>query len=141
MWTLWRLDPYVSANGEAVVLDPDAIKRQERYDGKSVLRATTRLSGEAIVKAYRQLYRVERTFRELKGPFELRPVDHDVDRRIRGRVMVCFLSYVLEMALRQALGGGKAVSEADDHAVREGLGRLGAGEVTARRGGTCCARR
>jgi transposase len=43
---------------------------------------------------------VERTFRDLKGPLELRPIRRFVDRRIRGHVTVCFLVCALEMALR-----------------------------------------
>jgi hypothetical protein len=70
-------------------------------------------SCRTIVWAYRQLYRVERAFRELKGPFEMRPVYHWVDRRIRGHIVVCFPAYELEMALRQALGKRKVVSEKD----------------------------
>jgi hypothetical protein len=126
--------PYVRLRGKAVELSREAIKRKERYDGKYVLRASTELSGEEIAKAYRQLYRVERAFRELKGPFELRPVYHWVDRRIRGHIMVCFLAYVLEMAIRQALGKGVAASERDYHAVMEDLRRVGVGEVVSRRG-------
>ena len=48
---------------------------------------------------------MERAFRLLKDPLELRPIRHFTDRRIRGHVMVCFLAYALEMALRQALSG------------------------------------
>ena len=126
--------PYVRLRGNAVEISRQAIGRKARYDGKYVLRANTELTGEEIAKAYRQLYRVERAFRELKGPFELRPVYHWVDRRIRGHIMVCFLAYVLEMAIRQALGGGVAASERDYHAVMEDLRRVGVGEVKSRRG-------
>ena len=47
---------------------------------------------------------MERVFREVKGPLELRPIRHFTDRRIRGHVMVCFVAYALEMALRQTMG-------------------------------------
>ena len=126
--------PYVRLAGEAVRLNREAIERHRRYDGKYVLRANTELSGPEIAKAYRQLYRVERAFRELKGPFEMRPVYHYVDRRIRAHVAVCFLAYVLEMAIRQALGKNGVLSEKDYHAVMEDLRRLGVVEVTTGRG-------
>ena len=126
--------PYVRLAGEAVRLNREAIERHRRYDGKYVLRASTELTGPEIAKTYRQLYRVERAFRELKGPFEMRPVYHYVDRRIRAHVAVCFLAYVLEMAMRQALGKSGVLSEKDYHAVMQDLRRLGVVEVTTRRG-------
>ena len=125
--------PYVRLSGEAARLNREAIERHRRYDGKYVLRANTQLTGPEIARAYRQLYRVERAFRELKGPFEMRPVYHYVNRRIRAHVAVCFLAYVLEMALRQALGQSGVLSEKDYHAVMEDLGRLAVGEVATRR--------
>lgn len=107
--TVYR--PFLKMQGRMVEVNEDAIARGPRYDGKYVLRANTDLTAEEIARAYRQLYQVERAFRELKGPFELRPMYHFTDRRIRGHIVVCFLAYVLEMALRQALGGGKVASE------------------------------
>jgi ribosomal protein L22 len=126
--------PYVRLRGGALTIDREAIRRRARMDGKYVLRANTALSGEEIVRAYRQLYRVERAFRELKGPFEMRPVYHWVDRRIRGHIVVCFLAYVLEMALRQALGKGQVVSEKDYRAVMADVRKLKVVEVQTRRG-------
>ncbi|MCL6596985.1 MAG: hypothetical protein K6V73_12385 [Firmicutes bacterium] len=126
--------PYVRLGGRAVTIDREAIRRRARLDGKYVLRANTALSGEEIVRAYRQLYRVERASRELKGPFEMRPVYHWVDRRIRGHIVVCFLAYVLEMALRQALGKGEVVSEKDYRAVMADVRKLKVVEVQTRRG-------
>ena len=126
--------PYVRLSGKAVSVSKEAIERLGRLDGKYVLRANTELSGEEIARAYRQLYRVERAFRELKGPFEMRPVYHWVDRRIRAHIMVCFLAYVLEMAIRQALGNGKAASEKDYHKVMADLRKMKVVEVQTRRG-------
>jgi hypothetical protein len=69
----------------------------------------------------------------VKGPLELRPIRHFVDRRIRGHVAVCFLAYALEMALRQALAGGKGnvALEHDYHEVMGDLARLGVGTLTS----------
>ena len=43
------------------------------------------------------------------------------------------LAYVLEMAIRQALGKARVLSEKDYHAVMEDLRRLGVGEVVSSR--------
>jgi hypothetical protein len=123
--------PYVEVVGKAVRLSEEAIARQARLDGKYILRANTQLESSEIARVYRQLWRVERAFREVKGPFQLRPLRHFVDRRIRGHVMVCFMAYALEMAIRQGMAkvkaeGGEAgvAQEADYHQVMEDLSRL-----------------
>ena len=117
---------YLRVQGKAIAIDETKIARSERYDGKYVLRSNAELSHQDIVLAYRQLYQVERAFRDLKGPLELRPIRHFTDKRIRGHVMVCFLAYALEMALRQALAGkkGAVVAEGDYHEIMRDLDRL-----------------
>jgi Rrf2 family protein len=89
-------------------LSEEAIARQARLDGTYILRANTNLEPAEIARVYRQLWHVERAFRDLKGPFQLRPMRHFVDRRIRGHVIVCFLAYALEMAIRQGMGLAEA---------------------------------
>ncbi|MHB1937972.1 MAG: IS1634 family transposase [Acidobacteriaceae bacterium] len=118
--------PYVRVRGKLVAIDAEALKKKARTDGKYVLRSSAELSPEQIFRAYRQLYQVERVFRAVKGPLELRPIRHFTDRRIRGHVMVCFLAYALEMALRQAMGQqhGGLLSEHDYRAVMTDLGKL-----------------
>ena len=118
--------PYVRVKGKLVAIDAEALRRKARYDGKYVLRSSAELSPEEIVRAYRQLSQVERVFREVKGPLELRPIRHFTDPRIRGHVMVCFLAYALEMALRQAMADehGGILNEHDYHAVMTDLGQL-----------------
>jgi len=59
----------------------------------------------------------------------MRPIYHYVDRRIRAHVAVCFLAYVMEMAIRQALGKNGVLSEKDYHAVMEDLRRTTALET------------
>ncbi|PTQ50825.1 MAG: Mobile element protein [Hydrogenibacillus schlegelii] len=51
----------------ALVVDTDAVKRAARYDGKSLLRTNTDLDPEAVVRAYKDLWRVERAFRTLRS--------------------------------------------------------------------------
>lgn len=87
----------------ALVVDADAVKRAARYDGKYLLRTHTDLDPEAVVRAYKDLWRVERAFRTLKSALDLRPMFHWTERRVRGHVMVCFLALVLESLLWRKL--------------------------------------
>jgi len=84
-------------------IDADRAKEEARYEGKYVLRTTTDLSAGEVTQAYKQLWRVERAFRELKHRLEVRLMYHWTDKRIRSHVMVCFLAFYLEARLHQAL--------------------------------------
>lgn len=87
----------------ALVLDPEAVARAARYDGKYLLRTNTDLEPEAVVAAYKDLWRVERAFRTLKSTLDLRPMYHWTPSRVRGHIMVCFLALVLESVLWRKL--------------------------------------
>jgi hypothetical protein len=55
-----------------------------------------------VVRAYKQLKEVERGFRTLKGPLELRPIHHRLEDRVRSHVFLCMLAYYLSWHLRRA---------------------------------------
>jgi hypothetical protein len=84
-------------------IDDEAVKKDERLDGKFVLRTTTRLSAEEVAQAYKGLWRVERTFREQKSTLEIRPIYHQTDRQCVGHIVASFLALRLEVDLQRAL--------------------------------------
>lgn len=81
----------------------EAVKKDERLDGKFVLRTTTKLSAKDVAQAYKGLWRVERTFREQKSTLEVRPIYHQRDRQCVGHIMASFLALRLEVDLQRAL--------------------------------------
>jgi len=60
------------------------------------------LSTPEVVRSYKQLQRVERAFRTLKGPLEIRPIHHRLEERVRAHVFLCMLAYYLAWHLREA---------------------------------------
>lgn len=82
---------------EAKVLD------ETRYDGLWVLRAHTALSTSQVALRYKELWRVERIFRDTKTLLRTRPIYHKVDETIRGHVFCSFLALVLLRELDRAL--------------------------------------
>ena len=77
-------------------LDRAAIKREARLDGKWLLRTSDEtLTAADLAAAYRQLYQVERGWRDLKGALKLRPVFHHREDRIRSHVQLCWLALLL----------------------------------------------
>jgi len=85
----------------------EAIRKEAQLDGVYVVR--TSLSSEVmpaddVVQAYKDLARVERSFRSLKTvDLEIRPIRHWNADRVRAHVFLCMLAYHVEWHLRQAL--------------------------------------
>jgi transposase len=83
----------------------DEIEAEAALDGIYVLRTSVseaELEAPDVVRAYKQLKQVERAFRTLKGPLELRPIHHRLEDRVRAHVFLCTLAYYLAWHLRQA---------------------------------------
>ena len=66
---------YLLMKKDAVVgIDRQALKDEERYDGKYVLRTNSDIDTDQVALAYKDFWRVERAFRDLKTTLDLRPV-------------------------------------------------------------------
>jgi hypothetical protein len=94
---------FVRVQRGAVSLDRAAIERDARLDGKFVLRTNTALDPADVARAYKSLWRVERTFRETKSTLEVRPVFHHRDDTTIGHIVGCFLALRLEVDLQRRL--------------------------------------
>jgi hypothetical protein len=76
--------------------DAAKIKAEENLDGKYLLRTSDpRLTAEDIALGYKQLFEVERGWRDLKQVIDLRPVYHRKEERIRAHVILCWLALLL----------------------------------------------
>jgi transposase len=86
-----------------------ALRRQKlrqvrRREGRYLLRSN--LSGENPEKLwqfYMQLTQVEAAFKDLKDDLSLRPIFHQLERRIEAHIFVSFLAYCLHVSLREGL--------------------------------------
>jgi transposase len=61
------------------------------------------MPAKEIVFNYKQLWKIEDSFGELKGNLRSRPVFHWTDDRIIGYLMVCFLAYLCEAHMTKTL--------------------------------------
>ena len=85
-------------------LNKSAIDQSEKTDGFfGIITNTDNLSSEEIIMNYKQLWKVENSFRELKGTLKTRPMFHWTDKRILGHLVMCFLSYLCEAYLAKKL--------------------------------------
>ena len=94
---------YLRVRGEALSLDEAAIAAEERLDGIFVLRTDTDLPAAEVARAYKSLWRVERTFREVKSTLASRPIYHQRDENCVGHIVASFLALRLEVDLLRRL--------------------------------------
>jgi len=93
-----RYGPYLRRlkSGE-LRLSKRAIREKERRDGLWVIHTNDEeLSAEDLALAYKQLVRVEETWKTMKSVIEIRPVFHRTEGRIKAHVFLCVLALLLE---------------------------------------------
>ncbi len=96
---------YVKIEGnDQCELNHKAIAEEAAKDGFfGVITNVTSMSPAEIVTNYKQLWKVEDAFGEIKGTLKTRPMFHWTDDRIIGHLVLCFLAYLCEAHLTKAL--------------------------------------
>jgi hypothetical protein len=91
--------------GGLLRIDAAAIAAEERLDGKLLLRCSDpELSAEEIALGYKQLWQIERGWRDMKQVIDLRPVYHRTEERIRAHVVLCWLALLLVRVAETSCG-------------------------------------
>jgi transposase len=87
-----------------LVLDEDKIEQAARFDGFAALQCS-RLDIDALeaLRQYRQLWRIEESFRTIKSTMKTRPIFVRTKEHIEGHFVLCFLAFVLERELEYRL--------------------------------------
>jgi len=98
---------YLKLDKDSARINPAKIKAEARFDGKWVLITSTDLPADQVALKYKELWRVERVFRDVKSLLETRPVYHQNDAHIAGHVFCSFLALVLRKELDQRLDENK----------------------------------
>lgn len=94
---------YLKVEKDAVKIDEEKLKEEERFDGKFVLLTNTQLSSEEVAKSYKSLWEVEHAFRTLKDVLETRPIFHRKESHVKGHVFCSYLALCLLISLRKLL--------------------------------------
>ena len=95
---------YLKSTGKSrFEVDYDKADEEARYDGKWVLRTSTKLSAKDAALKYKQLWMVEDIFRATKSMLDTRPIWHKCDETIRGHVFCSYLALALRVELRTRL--------------------------------------
>ena len=87
--------------------DEESIRAEYDLDGIYVIRTSEpeeRLSAADAVRGYKNLTKIEKLFRTLKGiDIKVRPIRHRDEVRVRTHIFICMLAYYVEWHMRQAL--------------------------------------
>lgn len=105
---------YLNISKAIIEINEDKIKSDARYDGLWVLRTNTDLSPCEVALKYKDLWRVERIFRDFKSVLDVRPIFHHLDETISGHVFCNFLALILRDELERVLENAGYIFEWND---------------------------
>ena len=126
---------YLKVDKDSAHIDMNKVEYESRFDGKWVLTTNTDLSANKVALKYKELWQVERVFRDVKSMLETRPVYHQRDENIRGHVFCSFLALVLRKELERRLNDAGHIFEWAD--IKQDLKALQ--QVTIEEDGKCFA--
>jgi len=126
---------YLKIDKDSARIDMDKVKYESRFDGKWVLTTNMDMATDKVALKYKELWQVERVFRDVKSMFETRPIYHQRNENIRGHVFCSFLALVLRKELDRRLNQAGHVFEWSD--IKQDLKALQ--QVTIEEGDKCYA--
>lgn len=95
-------------------LDRERLRRTLRREGRYLLRSNMQAaSPETVWESYLLLTRIEQAFKDLKGELSIRPIWHQLEKRIEAHIFVSFLAFCLHTTLRN-LARGRAAGLTSD---------------------------
>ena len=120
---------YLKKEGkDKYVLDQEKITRSEKFDGFFCIATNNQdLSVATILDAYKQLYRIEHSFRSFKTFLETRPMFHWTEKRILGHLALCYISFAMLNYLQLKLQ--KQGTPQSENQIRQNLVKMQIGLV------------
>ena len=86
-------------------LDKEKIRRQAKFDGfKAIATNSAGITPQQALEKYKDLYKIEQSFRSFKSYFETRPMFHWTDTRIEGHIVLCYIAFCLLAFLQNKCG-------------------------------------
>lgn len=86
-----------------ISIDEEKIKADSKWDGLKGYATNTELSIDEIVKNYTQLWQVEKAFRISKTDLQIRPIYHQLKKRIEAHICIAFTAYTIYKELERLL--------------------------------------
>lgn len=100
---------YLKSEGtSAYSLDENRVKSSEKYDGiLAISTSNTSLGVTELLEQYKQLYKIEHSFRTFKSHLQTRPMFHWTDTRIQGHICLCYIAFALQNFVLQKINKNK----------------------------------
>ena len=108
--------PVVRETGEAAdhnwVIDEERIAADEAMDGYyCIVTSEQEMDDRDVIDAYRGLWRIEESFRVMKGDFDARPVYCSTESHIRAHFLVCYVALLVMRLMQLDTGRRHSASE------------------------------
>ena len=98
-----RYGRFLKETKTGLTIDTAAIREVERFDGKFVVHSNDdTLTAEDMALGYKQLQRVEESWRTMKSGLRMRPVFHWAPHRIHAHIALSVLALLLERTIEYA---------------------------------------
>jgi len=95
---------YLKIKGEATIsINKEKYKEDKKWDGLKGYRTNTTLTKEAVIKQYHQLWTIEKAFRISKHDLQIRPIYHQLKRRIEAHICIAFAACKIYKELERQL--------------------------------------
>jgi len=112
-----------SEGKSAYSLDEEKIGKAAKYDGfLAVSTNNTSLGITEVLDQYKQLYKIEHSFRTFKSHLETRPMFHWTDTRIEGHICLCYIAFALQNFVLQKIN--KIKSTFTETSLRKALDKM-----------------
>jgi hypothetical protein len=90
-------------------LDREKLRITRRREGRYLLRTNLEEADPAkLWEHYLQLTEIEQAFKELKGDLAVRPIYHQLEKRVEAHIFISFLAYCLQVTLKARLKSSAA---------------------------------
>jgi transposase len=95
---------FLALEGEMEVsIDTQKIEEDAKWDGLKGYLTNTALSETEVIKSYNHLWNIEAAFRVSKSDLRIRPIYHQLQRRIEAHICLCFVAYKVYKELERQL--------------------------------------
>ena len=103
-WRLVEVNVDDKAASFTYALRRNKLREVRRREGRYLLRTNLTSTDPAeLWRYYIQLTHVEQAFKDLKGDLAVRPIHHQLERRIDAHIFIAFLAYCLHVTLAQQM--------------------------------------
>ncbi len=92
----------------SIHIDYEKFYEDEKWDGLKGYLTNTSLCKDEVIRQYKQLWFIEKTFRISKSDLKIRPIYHHLKRRIEAHICIAFVACKIYKELERQLTVMKA---------------------------------